>query len=128
MHGTDPRPNRLRALCSAAAAALLFGCAGYPVSGDTPAGWPVIPMLTLGNWELVESRLADDRYMLSLRMRRFHSGGDGEARALFHRRARELAQLGGFAGYEVVSYAEGIDSSLPFAQRVGEGVVQLTLP
>jgi hypothetical protein len=128
MHGTDPRPNRLRAFCGAAAAVLLVGCAGYPVSGETPPGWPVIPMLTLGNWELVEARLAEDRYMLSLRMRRFHSGGDGEARALFHRRARELAQLGGFAGYEVLSFAEGIDSSLPFAQRVGEGVVRLTLP
>jgi hypothetical protein len=128
MHFNGKASQFVRAFCAAAAAMLLAGCAGYPVSGDTPPGWPAIPMLTLGNWELVEAKLADDRYALSLRMRRFHSGGDGEARALFHRRARELAQVGGYAGYEVLSYAEGIDSSLPFAQRVGEGVVRLTPP
>lgn len=113
---------------AALAAFVLSGCAGYPVVGDTPSGWPSIPMINLGNWELVEAKLASDRYALSLRMRRFHSGGDGEGRSLFHRRARELAQLGGYAGYEVLAYSEGIDSSLPLAQRVSEGIVQLTAP
>ena len=41
------------------------------------------------------------------------SGGDS-----IHRRA------GGYGGYEILSYSEGIQSDL-VAQRVGEGIIQL---
>ena len=43
---------------------------------------------------------------------------------VFRRRAEQLARAGGYAGYDIVSYSEGIQSEL-VAQRVGEGVIQL---
>lgn len=76
------------------------------------------------NWEIEEARLDDDTYYLGMRMKRFHTGGDGEARMVFRRRAEQLARAGGYAGYEVMSFSEGVQSDL-IAQRVSEGVIQL---
>lgn len=77
------------------------------------------------NWRIEEAALGQGEYHLSLRMKRLHAGGDGEARQVFHRRAARLAREGGYAGYEVLAYSEGVESGLP-AQRVGEGVIRLT--
>lgn len=78
------------------------------------------------NWRIEEAPLGDDHVHFSLTMKRFYTGGAGEARALFHRRAKELARLNGFDGYEVVEYSEGLNSSLLGSQRTAEGVVRLT--
>jgi hypothetical protein len=78
------------------------------------------------NWEVKETRLAKDEYQLSLRMKHFHAGGDGESRQVFQRRAAKLARDGGYGGYQVVSYTEGIESStFPAARQVSEGVIHL---
>lgn len=78
------------------------------------------------NWRIEQAQVADDRYAFALKMKRFHSGGDGEARVVFHRRARELAQKAGYAGYEVLSWQEGIESTtFPASQRVAEGSIRL---
>ena len=77
------------------------------------------------NWQIEETRLTDDRYHLSLHMKRFRTGGDGEARVIFNRRAAELAARGGCAGYAVLAYSEGMESTLPAAQRVSEGTIKL---
>ena len=77
------------------------------------------------NWEISEAPLADNRVQLSLKMKRFYSGGAGEARLVFQRRAKELVRYGGFAGYEVIEYNEGMESSVLGSQRVGEGVIRL---
>jgi hypothetical protein len=37
----------------------------------------------------------------------------------------EFARRGGYAGYTVLEYSEGIESTLPVAQRVAQGVVRL---
>ncbi|MBU0601782.1 MAG: hypothetical protein KKD25_05195 [Gammaproteobacteria bacterium] len=76
------------------------------------------------NWSIDEAKLSEDTYFLGMKMKRVHTGGDGEARMVFNRRAEQLARAGGYAGYEILSYSEGIQSDL-VAQRVGEGVIQL---
>ena len=78
------------------------------------------------NWQIEQSELDHDRYRIALRMKRFTSGGDGEAAQLFYRRAEQLAREKGGAGYRVIEYSEGIDSVVPIAQRVAAGVVELT--
>lgn len=78
------------------------------------------------NWEIEEARFPEERYHLALHMKRFYAGGAGEARAIFHRRARDLAQRGGFAGYEVLEYSEGLESSVIGSQRTATGVVVMT--
>lgn len=77
------------------------------------------------NWTIQEVRQGEDRYTLALRLKAIHSGGDGEARQVFTRRAAQLAGQPGFGAYEVVSWQEGVESTRPFAQRVAYGQVRL---
>jgi hypothetical protein len=78
------------------------------------------------NWEIEEAPLGEDHVHFSLRMKRYYSGGAGEAQALFHRHAKEIMRLNGFDGYKVVEYTEGLDSSILGSQRTATGVIQLT--
>ncbi|MCX7169981.1 MAG: hypothetical protein NTY41_06710 [Proteobacteria bacterium] len=78
------------------------------------------------NWEIEEAQFPSNQIHLSLKMKRYYAGGAGEARAVFHRRARELVQHGGFEGYEVLEYSESLESSVLGSQRVSQGVVRLT--
>ena len=78
------------------------------------------------NWEIEEAQFPNNHIHLSLKMRRYYAGGAGEARAVFHRRAKELMQIGGFEGYEVLEFTEGLESSVLGSQRVSQGVVRLT--
>ena len=41
-------------------------------------------------------------------------------------RAKELMRRGGFKGYTIVEYTEGLESSVLGSQRVTQGVIQLT--
>ncbi|MFA7269806.1 MAG: hypothetical protein WC073_10720 [Sterolibacterium sp.] len=77
------------------------------------------------NWEIEEAQLPNNHIHLSLKMRRYYAGGAGEARVVFNRRAKELVQYGGFGGYEVLEYSEGMESSVLGSQRVSEGVIRL---
>ena len=85
--------------------------------------WAVDPLAP--NWQLAQTPLGTDRVRISLRKKRFTTGGDGEAQQLFARRAEKLAQEGSYAAYTVLEYSEGIESSLPIAQRVAQGVIEL---
>lgn len=78
------------------------------------------------NWEIEQAPLSDNHVHLALKMKRVHAGGAGEARQLFQRRARELVQYGGFDGYEIEEYSEGLESSVLGSQRVASGVIRLT--
>ena len=78
------------------------------------------------NWEIEEAALPRNQFHLALKMKRYYSGGAGEARAIFHRRAKDLVRHGGFDGYEVLEYNEGLESSVLGSQRVSEGVIRLT--
>jgi hypothetical protein len=78
------------------------------------------------NWEIEEAKFPEEHYHLSLHMKRVYAGGAGEARTVFNRRAKELMRAGGYAGYEILEYSEGMESSVLGSQRVAEGVIQLT--
>ena len=80
------------------------------------------------NWEIEEAQFPNNHYHLSLKMKRYYAGGAGEARVVFNRRAKELANTGGFSGYKILEYSEGMESSVIGSQRVTEGVVVLTGP
>lgn len=77
------------------------------------------------NWTIEEVRESDDHYFLSLRHKAIHSGGGGEARQVFGRRAAQLAAQPGFGSYQIVKWESGIDSGRPFAQRVAFGEIRL---
>jgi hypothetical protein len=78
------------------------------------------------NWEIQEARFPDNHVHMSLAMKRYYAGGAGEARVHFHRRAKELMRAGGYAGYEVVEYGEGMESSMLGAKRTATGVVRFS--
>lgn len=78
------------------------------------------------NWQIEAAAFPGDHVHFSLHMKRYYSGGAGEARQVFHRRAKQIVREGGYEGYEVVEYSEGLDSSVLGSQRVAEGVIRLT--
>lgn len=77
------------------------------------------------NWEIQEAKFPEDRYLLTLKMKRYYTGGAGEARVVFQRRARELMQKGGFSEFQILEYREGLDSSAIGSQRTAEGVIAM---
>lgn len=78
------------------------------------------------NWEIQEAKFPDEHYKLSLKMKRYYSGGAGEARVVFNRRAKDLANANGYSGYKILEYSESLDSNIIGSQRTSEGVVVLT--
>jgi hypothetical protein len=78
------------------------------------------------NWSIQEAAFPGDHYRLSLRMKRFYTGGAGESRVVFNRRADELMRKGGFDNYTILDYSEGLESSVIGSQRVSEGMIVLT--
>jgi hypothetical protein len=78
------------------------------------------------NWEIQEARFPENHVHFLMSMKRYYAGGAGEARLVFNRRAKELMRAGGFGGYEIVEYSEGMESSVLGAQRTVEGVIRLT--
>lgn len=78
------------------------------------------------NWELKEAEFEGGRVrVMSLKMKRYYVGGAGEARDTFQRRARTLVREGGYEGFEILEYSEGMDSSVIGSQRTAEGVIAL---
>lgn len=89
------------------------------------AAWLILDPLA-PNWEIQEARFPENHIHFNLTMKRYYAGGAGEARVIFHRRAKELMRAGGFTGYEVVEYAEGMESSMLGSLRKAEGVVRFS--
>jgi hypothetical protein len=77
------------------------------------------------NWEIEEARLNDNTYRLSMKMKRFHTGGAGESIQVLKRRASQLQHEQGFSQYQILEYSEGIDSQTIGARRMAEGVIRL---
>ena len=77
-------------------------------------------------WGVARRKLAEDRYRIDLRQKRFAVNGDGEAQQVFHRAAETLAEENGYSGYTIVSDSEGLESGPRLSQRVSRGVVLLT--
>ena len=80
------------------------------------------------NWEIEESKMAPDVYRLSLKMKRYHTGGAGESIQVLKRRASQLQYENGFGDYQILDYSEGIDSQTIGARRVAEGTIRLVRP
>jgi hypothetical protein len=77
------------------------------------------------NWELEVQQLDEHRVRLEMRLKALHTGGEGEALQIMRRNARRLVREGGFAGYDVLSFEEGVESTRPFAQRVASAELLL---
>jgi hypothetical protein len=77
------------------------------------------------NWAIEEMRLNDTRYRIAMRKKRFTTGGDGEAMPAFYRRAEQLVRDNHAVSYRIVEFSEGVDSGVPIAQRVAQGVVEI---
>lgn len=78
------------------------------------------------NWTVEQRELAPGLFHLALRQKRFTTGGQGEAPQIVRRRATELALMSGAGGYQIVEYAESIDSETLGARRMTTAVVRLT--
>ncbi len=76
-------------------------------------------------WDIRTTRLDEERVRLDLTMKALATGGDGEARQVFLRNAHTIAREGGFAGFEIVRFEEGVESTRPFARRVASGEILL---
>ncbi|HHW62438.1 MAG TPA: hypothetical protein GX403_00520 [Rhodocyclaceae bacterium] len=76
-------------------------------------------------WKIDVSRTGEDRLRMDLRMKALATGGEGEARQVFLRNARQVVEAGGFAGFDVIRYEEGIESTRPFARRFASGEIRL---
>lgn len=119
--GSPLVPDKALQLTSGAAVKLSSLAAGAVFAGAIHAIYdPLAP-----NWEIEESRVADDTYRFSLTMKRFQTGGAGEALQVLKRRAGQLKSEQGYAGYLILEYAESIDSRTLGARRVAEGAVKL---
>jgi hypothetical protein len=77
------------------------------------------------NWRVTQTKLADNRWRIDMRKKNFTTGGDGEAVALLHRHAEELAQTQGYRRYQIAAWTEGVQSDVPFAHRWGLGEIEL---
>jgi hypothetical protein len=105
----------------------------YSVALEKVVGWGAlvgVAYLVLDplspNWRIEEAPLGDNYVHFSLKMKRYYAGGAGEAHEVFTRRAKEIARLNGFDGYQVMEYTESLDSSVIGSRRMAEGVIQLT--
>lgn len=119
--GSSLVPDKTLHLTGAAAVKLSSLAAGAVLAGAAYVIYdPLAP-----NWEIEESRVSDDTYRFSLTMKRFQTGGAGEALQVFKRRAGQLKAEQGYAGYLILEYTEGIDSRTLGARRVAEGAIRL---
>lgn len=77
------------------------------------------------NWEIEESRISEDTFRLSLKMKRYHTGGAGESIQVARRRAEQLQGVLGYGSYRLLEFSEGIESQTLGARRVAEGTIKL---
>ncbi|MDP1671919.1 MAG: hypothetical protein Q8L65_02245 [Burkholderiales bacterium] len=77
------------------------------------------------NWAIESRLLGGNRYSVALTMKRFVTGGDGEARRVFQREAERLVRINGAADFRIAAFEEGIESEVPVARRVARGIIEL---
>ncbi len=117
-------PHDWLLLPTAAVVALDNGYLKIPAAAAAVAVYALVDPLA-PNWSIQEARFGEERYRIVLRMKSLHTGGDGEARQVFARRAAQLGSQPGFAGYDVTAWEEGIESNRPISQRVALGEIRL---
>lgn len=80
------------------------------------------------NWEIEETRLTEDTFAYSLKMKRYHTGGAGESMQVLKRRATQIQQELGYNSYQLLEYNEGIESQTLGARRVAEARIRFVSP
>ena len=88
------------------------------------ATWYVVDPLA-PNWEVKYTKVADNRYRLEMKKKNFTTGGDGEAIELARRQGEKFAELQGYRRYQIMTWAEGVQSDMPIAHRWARGTVEL---
>jgi hypothetical protein len=140
--------NRLHALCLPA---LVAACTAPQAHGPAqpaaqqpathvaaPAPTPAAPKAaqdqfgptdatqdSLAPWSVTQTKLADNRWLISMRKRMFTMGGDGEPVVLLHLHAKALARQQGYREYVILSLTEGVQSDMPIGYRWARGEVLL---
>lgn len=106
--------------------------AGLPKGGPVLGAAAGIGVLNLvyqpfeANWDVADIALSPETHRLALRMKRFTTGGEGEAWQTTRRYVERLQAAKGASSYVIVEFTTGIDSSTPFARRVGEALVRFS--
>jgi hypothetical protein len=77
------------------------------------------------NWKVEVAPIGQRRFSIRMTMKRFITGGEGEIGPVFRRTAEKLRDEGGYAEYALIELTEGIESRVPIAQRVAQGVIEL---
>ena len=77
------------------------------------------------NWKVEVEPVGRHRYRMALTMKRFITGGEGEAATVVRRTAEKLRMEGGYNEYALIELTEGIESRVPVAQRVAHALVEL---
>lgn len=118
--GSNPAPlipNEVIAIAPGPGGTLTVG-AGLAIGA---AYWIYDPLAP--NWEIQEKRLDEHRFYLSLVMKRFNTGGDGDALSIVKRRAEDLLAAHGMSHYQIESLQQRIDSQTIGARRIAEAVL-----
>ena len=77
------------------------------------------------SWRVDVRSIDPERIGLELRMKALISGGEGEARQVFMRNARRVAEAQGASGFVIVRYEEGMESLRPFSVRTASGEIRV---
>jgi len=76
-------------------------------------------------WTISARIAAADTVVFRLTRLHLASGGEGEPRRIFLHVASQIADRGGYAGFDVLHYEEGIESMWPYARRSASGTIRL---
>jgi hypothetical protein len=80
------------------------------------------------NWKVQVEPIGQQRYRIAMTMKRFFTGGEGEAGPLLRRTAEKLCEELRCAAYAVLEQSEAIESRVTLAQRVAHAVIELRMP
>ena len=97
-----------------------------PAEGLVAAGiifWIVDPLAP--NWKVEVESLGAGRYRLDLTMKRFITGGEGEAIQVVRRTGERLRREGKAGEWQLLEMSEGIESKVTIAQRVAHAVIEV---
>jgi hypothetical protein len=76
-------------------------------------------------WRVEVVQLDEERFRLELRMRALITGGEGEVGQVFRRSAQRIVDDGGYAGYSVIRFEEGVDSGFLVGRRSARGEIRI---
>lgn len=80
---------------------------------------------TAPTWEIIETRLPDNRVFYRLNKQYISMGGDGEGRYILSQRIEALAREQGMVGFRIERYEESVDSRILLPRRTAYAEIQL---